>query len=122
MDPVTVNKTDLLRAMEANRSEHRKIFEEAIDGYKKRAVELLEEHIERIRTGKLEQVRVHLPLPADHTLDYDRVIGMVEMHQGDTVQLGEFDYQCYVLDEWGWKHEFLTSSAAYSVTAAAALS
>ena len=121
MEAITVNVVDLKGKLKENRSKHRAIFEEAVEGYRKAAVELLEAHIARIKNGKLERVMVQLPLPEDHTLDYDRVLAMLDMHIEDTIDVEEHDFQSYVLDDWTWKRQFLTSSADYSPTAAAML-
>lgn len=121
MQPVTVKVVDLKKKLEENRAEHRAIFEEALEGYRAKAIELLEQHIVKIKKGKVERVAVSLPVPEDHTDDYDRVITMLDMHTGDTIEMPEHDFQCYVMDDWAWKQQFLTSSASYSKTAAAAL-
>lgn len=117
MRQVTVKKADLVKVVTDNRAEHRQIFEEAVEGYKKRAVELLEAHIERIKNGKLERVAVSLPVPQDHTADYDRVLKMLDMSVDDTVTLDDGAFAEYVMDDWGWQRQFLTDSSAYSASA-----
>lgn len=117
MRQVTVKKADLVKVVSDNRAEHRQIFEEAVEGYKKRAIELLEGHIERIREGKIERVAVSLPVPEDHTADYDRVLKMLDMSVDDDVTLDETAFAEYVMDDWGWQRQFLTSSSAYSASA-----
>lgn len=117
MRQVTVKKADLVKVVSDNRAEHRQIFEEAVEGYKKRAIELLEGHIERIRKGKIERVAVSLPVPEDHTADYDRVLKMLDMSVDDDVTLDETAFAEYVMDDWGWQRQFLTSSSAYSASA-----
>lgn len=114
MKTVTVRKEDLLERVEANRARHRDIFEKALEGYRNRAVELLEEHIERIRDGKVEKVHVILPRPEDHTDDYDRVIEMINMSVDDELELDEREFSQYVQDNWMWKNEFLAMSATYT--------
>ena len=121
MREVTVDKAQLIGKVQNNRDDHRKIFEEAVEGYKKEGVRLLEEHIERIKKGKLERVYVSLPEPEDHTSDYDRVLKMLEMHTGHEVTIDEDSFASYVMDDWSWKRQFLQTNSAYSVTAAAAL-
>jgi hypothetical protein len=118
---IVVPKETLLAKLRENRDAHQAIFEEAVEGYKKRAVELLEGHIERIRKGSLERVHVVLPMPENHKDDYDRVIAMLEMDISNTVEIPEDDFTAYVMDDWAWKHGFLTSTASYSDTASAML-
>ena len=115
MDTITVKKSEFLNAVKDNRDHHRQVFEKAIEAYRSRAVELLEEHIERVKSGSLERVAVVLPLPQDHTDDYDRVIAMMEMDVRDEIELHESEFSRYVLDEWGWKQEFTTTNASYGV-------
>jgi hypothetical protein len=46
---------------------------------------------------------------------------MLEMALANEVELSEEDYQQYVMDDWSWKEELLTSNARYSSTASAML-
>jgi hypothetical protein len=61
---------------------------------------------------------VSIPRPEDHTADYNRAIKMIEMHEGDTITLGEDEFAQLVMDDWAWKRQFLDSSAMYSLSAA----
>jgi hypothetical protein len=121
VDTVTVDKIELTEKIEANRAKHRAIFEEAVVGYRNQAIQMLEEHISRIKAGRVMRVHVVLPEPEDHTGDYDRVLAMLAMHQGDSIVIGQHDFASYVLDDWAWKKQFLTTNSSYSPTAMAAL-
>lgn len=112
---------DLLSILGKNRDDHRAIFDEAVEGYKQKATELLEDHIDRIRKGDLTAVYVNLPRPEDHTQDYNRVIKMLELSTDSTIELDEHDFAQYVMDDWAWKRQFLISNTHYSTTAAARL-
>lgn len=114
MDTVTVRKHDLLAALVANRAAHRAEFEKALTGYRDRSIKLLEEHIERIRKGKLEKVLVALPMPEDHTDDYDRTIMQMEWTVQDEIELTSRQFDQYVRDQWGWKAEFAATSSMYT--------
>lgn len=117
MKDIRIEKGELLEILTENRKNHRAIFEEAVEGYRQRAVEILTEQLDRIAQGRLERVNVQIPLPSDHTQDYDRAIKMLEMTLDDEIYVDEADFQGYVMDEWGWKKEFLTSNSSYSTTA-----
>lgn len=121
MEKVTVRKDELMEALQENRAKHEAIFLEAVEGYKAEAVRQLEEHIDRIRAGKLPEIFVRLAAPANHTREYDRAIRMLEMEVGDQVDIDAHSFGCYVMDDWDWKRQFLTSNSVYSATAAAAL-
>src|SRR2546427_200903 len=54
---VSIAKQELLDALTANREQHRRIFEEACEGYRAKAVEILEQNIANIKALKLERIR-----------------------------------------------------------------
>lgn len=115
---VDAKVSELLETLKKNREAHNAIFLEAVEGYQKEAVRILEEHIARIKKGTREQVYVSLPVPVEHTFDYDRAILMLKMHQGETFELDEQSFAELVMDEWGWRQTFLTSNSTYSPKAA----
>jgi hypothetical protein len=110
---VSIGKQELLDALTANREQHRRIFEEACEGYRAKAVEILEQNIANIKARKLERIHVSLPVPEDHTKDYDRVIRMVEMHRGETLELDQEHFAQYVMDDWGWRTSLLDTAVFY---------
>jgi len=111
---VRVNREDLLEAVKANRENHRATFEEAMDGYKKRSIELLEDHIKRIKANAPERVMVSLPFPEDHTEDYDRVIAQLQWSLDDELYLTETEFDTYVRDNWGWSAIVASTNALYT--------
>jgi hypothetical protein len=117
MEKVTVNKKDLLETLKTNRAEHRKIFEEAIEGYRKTATRLLEEQVTKAKANKRFVTYIQLVQPIDQTKEYDRAIRMIEMSVDQTITLSERDFQQFVMDEWQWTSVFATNSVAYSPTA-----
>lgn len=114
MEKVQVRKSELLVALNKNREEHRTIFEEAIEGYRKEVEARLDSEIKAIKAGKRRNVFVSMNVPQDHTRDYDRAIRMIEMSIGDEITLTESDFSCYVMDDWGWQDQFLSQATAYN--------
>jgi hypothetical protein len=121
MRDITVEKHELVAKVKENREAHRAIFLEAVEGYRAEAVRQLEAHIERIKDGHLPEVRVVLPAPSDHTADYDRVLAMLDWETAATIKIAEEDFAAYVMDDWHWKRQFLTTNSAYSAGATGAL-
>jgi len=39
---------------------------------------------------------------------------MAEWEVNDTVELTQSQFQCFVLDDWDWRHEFDVLNARYS--------
>lgn len=119
LDSVPLLVDELLEKVKANRAKHNAIFREALDGYKERALELLQDHINRIEAGKVEKVQVILPQPVDHTKDYDRVIGLLEMTKRagtEKLDLNQREFAQYVQDEWDWKDEFISTNVMYAAS------
>lgn len=115
MEKIRVNKTDLLRRMAANREQHREVYLEAVEEYRKRVLELLEERISVLRKGRVpEELSVYLPIPEDHTKDYDRVIDMLEMDQGEFIEITEREFGRYARDEWEWSQAWFANTQSYT--------
>lgn len=121
MESIKVKKEELLNVLRENRTKHRHIFEEAIEGYRKTVIAEFERRLDDAKAGRKIDIRFTLPQPVDQTKDYDRAIGMLEMTIDDVIHLEEIEYRQYVMDDWSWKQSFLTSNSTYSGTAAAFL-
>lgn len=121
MQNIKVDKAELISTLEANRTKHRQIFEEACEGYQKAVIKELETQLKRARAGIRQTMQIIIPAPIDQTKEYDRAIAMLKMSVDKEVELSERDFQCYVLDDWDWKMNFLASSRHYSERAATAL-
>lgn len=113
MKDVTVHKNELLDTLGRNRREHRAQFEAALEGYKERCLALLEDKLAELRAGRTPLLQFGLPVPQDHTPDYDRIIRMVEMEVGETITLDQASFAQYVMDDWTWKREFAATSSFY---------
>jgi hypothetical protein len=109
----TVKKEALLEILRANREQHRDDFEKAVEGYRHRKLAQLEDQIDAITCGRIHTKFEALPVPQDHTVDYDRVIRLVELDINDTMTLDEDEVAMFVMDDWHWKREFATTNAYY---------
>lgn len=118
MREITVKVDDLAKKVLENRNAHQAIFQEACEGYRAKALELLEAHVAEVKAGKITRVVVNLPYPENHVDDYDRVLTMLEMSVDSQVTIDEGTFANYVMDQWAWTKQFLSSNSAYSVTAA----
>lgn len=114
MRNVIVSKERLINTLKENRENHVNTFEQVLEDYRTEAVKQLEEHIVRIRDGKVEQVFVHLPVPKNYEEEYDRAIKMAEWEQNTVIELTEKEFDQFVLDNWTWKHDFNETVATYS--------
>ena len=110
-------KASLLEKIKENRESHRRIFLEALDGYRRKASAILENNLKDLRENRKISSVIKIPVPKDQTRQYDRVISMLENTIQDEIELTGLEYGRYVQDDWEWKEEFLISNATYSETA-----
>lgn len=117
MDELKYDRDGLLVALKANRDNHRAEFEKAMIGYEIEAKEQLDAMIKKVSEGKRPIVQIILPMPQDHTKDYDRVIKMLEMTIFASVELSQSEFGQYIMDDWSWKAQFTSSTAGYMAKA-----
>lgn len=115
MEDITVNKQNLIDIITVNRDNHRRMFEEAFDRFKIEVEKNLADRLKQVRKGTVPSLMISLPVPADHTADYNRIIRMLELSVDSVILLSERDAQSYVMDQWDWSAQFAASTATYGV-------
>lgn len=113
MNSVKVTKANLRAVVTVNRGKHREEFDRAFMGYKQSCIDALEANLSAFKAGRAERLYLNENPPEDHTLDYDRVLKMLEMSVEDEVTLTAEAFQQYVMDDWGWKQAWAQSTAKY---------
>lgn len=113
MESVKVKKDALKDEIQANRDKHRAEYVQAFEGYRRACIQALETNLEAFRTGRTQRVLINEQPPEDHTKDYDRVLRMLEMSVDDEITLAASTFAQYVLDDWGWKHQWAASNSKY---------
>jgi len=116
VNPIKVEKANLLETLKTNRDAHRAVVEEAWEGYKNESIRQLEAQLARAKKGDRKQIFVSLTMPQDHTDDYDRAIAMLELDVEPYVMLDEHDFTSYVQDDWGWKQQWTQTNSAYAAS------
>jgi hypothetical protein len=110
---INVDKDRLMLALEQNRSKHGAAYEKAKAGYIKVTTEQVKAYLTRLTNGELLE-RAFLPAPPeDHTGDYDDAIEMMAWAQDQFIELTQAQFKQYVMDDWGWKDQWLMSNTAY---------
>jgi hypothetical protein len=110
---IAVKKDALIAALKKNRDGHRSQYEEAHAGYRKALIETVGRMYDDAKKGLEVAHMIHLDIPEDHTRDYDRLVGMLDMSIDETVLITATEYSQYVMDDWGWKERFISTSNAY---------
>lgn len=116
LSAVTVSVYDLIEQVKANRETHKHAFDHAMRGFRVVAEAELEKRIVDISKGRILNLKFTLPLPEDHTADYDRVLQMLKMTYDagqQLIVLDELEQAQYVMDDWAWKRAFAATSTFY---------
>lgn len=114
MQEITVGVQQLLETLKENREKHRETFEEAVEKYRLKAIEVFEENIDHIKEGGQVRQGLFLPEPEDHTRDYDQAIQMLEWHETGSIKLSRIEFQQLVQDDWGWKQSWMQNTVSYA--------
>lgn len=110
---VTIKKTELLDVLKSNRSQHKKDFDEAWDGFKVEVEKKLVENLDLLRTTGKPILGIALTVPSDHSKEYDVVIRMLEMSTADEIMVSQSQFTQYVMDDWNWKAGFVGTTVLY---------
>lgn len=117
LNDLTFEKSTIIERLGVNRTKHLERFEKAWSSYTKKQIETLEKTIEELRNLKPGnaglQDRILLPVPDDHTEDYDLAIEMLNLATNAEVTMSAQQYERFMLDRWDWKHQFETTNAFY---------
>lgn len=118
MIEMTFDKQEVIATLRKNLGEHHLIFTEAVEGYRKEAMRVLDRQIiELQRSDGPVKVMVHMKAPENHERDYVAVLSMLETSTDSHLVFNDEQYRHYMLDEWDWQRGFLASNSAYSATA-----
>jgi len=115
---ITAKRDEVLAKLRENRKTHATIVAEAREGYVTKARAALEKRLAQIREGKIVSLVFELRPPVDHTKTYDLAIQMLELHQGEQIELTADQVKQLVMDDWDWTENFLVSNRGYSQRAA----
>jgi len=116
MHQINIKRADLLVKIKENRDIHAAEYKEAYAAFKEKAKAGLLKLVSNIDEGKDVELRANLPVPSDHTKDYDRIIKMLEMSNDDIILLDSNSFDQYVLDEWSWKSAISATNAFYKTS------
>lgn len=111
---IKCNKTTLVNKLEENRAKHTKLVDEAKIGYVEKALEALKKKQALLEEGKVVALTFNISPPMDKTGEYDTVLRMLELHQGQEIDLTFDDYQHFIEDKWEWREHWIAHNAIYS--------
>jgi len=110
---ISVDREKLLGILMDNRQKHEAHHKAAIEGYKKKLIEIAEDNLRLAREGKHPRPFSH-STPRHYLPQYDRALGMLKLTDDAQISLSAYDYARFVEDDWDWKDEFAKSASFYS--------
>jgi len=113
MHEITVDKAELIEKIQANRDEHRSMFIKAQERYRDAMIAELDQALQEARDGRKIRRAFTLPVPEDHTDDFNTAIEMLEWEQGKSVVLDHRDFMRFVQNRWEWAASFAASTQSY---------
>lgn len=117
MNKIRVKKSHLLLALQENRDEHREEFAKAQTRYRERVIEALDTNLASAKAGRKIITYIRLPVPEDHTEDYDAAIEALEWEVADEVELDQREFNTLVRNQWSWAEAFASNTQAYTTGA-----
>ncbi len=113
---VLVSKEDLLSTLKENRAKHIEEYNEAVAEYKVAFKKLVKKLVKASKSEDISKYvdNIDLDAPFSAEKDYDRAIQMVDMSVENEIKLDATQFDCLVLDNWDWKHSFLSNKMAYA--------
>jgi hypothetical protein len=110
---IKVDKDQLIKTLKKNRKKHREMFLKAQDVYRVKMIEELDRALDEAKNGGTIRRAFSLPVPEDHTEDFDTIVQMLEWDKGKSVELTQSEFRTYVENEWGWQHSFAANTGSY---------
>ena len=112
---VNVKRTDLLEKLKSNLAKHQAEVSAANEAFAKAGEELIRTALRTFQKSNVKKsFRVQMDAPNDYSEYYKRMISMLEMSTDDIINIGEGDFQKFVLDEWEWTNSFKAVTASYA--------
>jgi hypothetical protein len=111
---ISINKANLLETLKRNRAQHSADYMQAFDAYRLAVIKEMKENLKAANKGEKIETYISLREPKSHLEDYDLVIEMLEMHNGEHIDIDSRQYSRLVKDDWDWKREFDTVNSSYS--------
>lgn len=116
MNSINIDRQELLELVLANKTTHVAEFQESVKDYKAAVLQIARDNLALAKTGKLDEiakVKAMPPKPISYEAEYNRAVRMLELSVDSVIELEQDVFNQLVLDEWDWKHTFVTNSMFY---------
>lgn len=114
MNTVKVNVKELLAKLKENKKLHVEKYEESVKDYYEAVRVALRKEAKKEQPSVASVYSEFNKIPKNHASDYEKVITMLEWTEDDIVELDQGDFINYVMDNWSWSNEFITTNSFYA--------
>jgi len=121
MDTITVDKKDIIKALEKNKAKHIKAYEKAVIDYDKNARKQLKEFSKKLDKGMMG-MNLNLTTPDNKSHRYTKLINMFKLELRDEIELTQHQFDEFIHDEFGWARQARETNISYRNTSTYALS
>lgn len=113
---VSIKKSDLLTVLRDNQASHVEEYKEAIVGYKIAYMQKIMAMRIIVEEKSPEDYiqHVEMPPPRNFSEEYERAISMLSMCTEQEIKLSAKQFDCFVLDNWSWTHDFKNITSVYN--------
>lgn len=104
MNTIIVGKDNLLHTLRHNLGTHTANYQQAYKDYLTVIEHELTQLLMKVKAGE-ENLAIYVATRAPtHSInEYNRIISMLEWHEGDTIELDHQQFKEWVQDDWSWK-------------------
>lgn len=105
--------SELIVRIQKERDAHKANFDKAVEVYRQELLEVVEGYVARVKKGELVHILHHLPVPEEHTKDFDLILDMLKTTQDMDIEFNKSEFDSYVRGNWGWAASFTANTMSY---------
>ena len=106
-------KDKLVEIIESQREEHVHRVARSTELYRRTLIDRLREKIAKVESMVEVSHHISITKPIDKTDEYDAILMMLRLSDGEQVELTERQFRCFVLNQWERKDAYTESTACY---------
>ena len=119
MKTTLVKKAKLIETLKSNLTKHKAEYQEAIKSWAEAIKEEAKE-VSMLTNAEIMGANTHnfnltnkLPKPMSHEDQYNEIIKILEFEEREELELDYNEIKQYLLDDWGWKDNFVNNTMFY---------
>jgi len=116
-----VTREKLRKALEEAKAKHEAEVAEAENAFAQAVAKFVDDARKAIEVDgwnahelrrRVASIHTEVPEPTSHAAEYEAALKKLELMTSDSLWLADEEFRQYVLDQWHWKRDHLTTVAA----------